>query len=310
MQEVPPTFTSLTGPAMTSALQKVSISLYDPDERWRASLHGGHSGEFCDHASGTLRELLDAAQAAGYRTFGVTEHAPRTEERFLYDEERAMGWATTELAGLFDAYALTLQVQAATRRPGLTVLRGMECEVVPADRYAAQMWELRERHGFEYWVGSVHHVNEIQIDGPVPAFEQGVRESGGLDALAVDYYRTVTRMVQALRPEVVGHLDLVCKHAPAFDFSASAEVRAAASDTLDVIAAHGSILDINTAGFRKGLGRPYVAPWLLELATERGIGFCFGDDSHRVSDVAAGLNEARAYLLANGVEQVTILARQ
>jgi histidinol-phosphatase (PHP family) len=309
MQGTLPNFPRETWSTMTSALLRVPISLHDPDERWRASLHGGHSGEFCDHAGGTLRELLDAAQACGYRTFGVTEHAPRTEERFLYDEERAMGWGTSELRNLFDAYALTLRVQAATRREGLTVLRGMECEVVPADRYAAQMWELRERHGFEYWVGSVHHVNEIQIDGPITAFEQGVRESGSLDALAVDYYRTVARMVEALRPEVVGHLDLVCKHAPRHDFSASAEVRAAATDTLDVIAAHGSILDINTAGFRKGLGRPYVAPWLLQLAQQRGIGVCFGDDSHRVSDVAAGLDEARAYLLANGIGQVMVLAR-
>src|SRR5438045_1413741 len=39
-------------------------------ENWRVSLHGGHSGEFCDHAEGTLREILTAAVAAGYHTFG------------------------------------------------------------------------------------------------------------------------------------------------------------------------------------------------------------------------------------------------
>ena len=25
-------------------------------EDWKISLHGGHSGEFCEHAEGTLRE--------------------------------------------------------------------------------------------------------------------------------------------------------------------------------------------------------------------------------------------------------------
>jgi len=58
---------------------------------WKASLHGGHSGEFCDHAGGTLREMVEAAVAFGYRTFGVSEHAPRYEPRFLYAEERALG---------------------------------------------------------------------------------------------------------------------------------------------------------------------------------------------------------------------------
>ncbi len=285
----------------------VVISLNDTEQRWRASLHGGHSGEFCDHADGTLRSILDAAQAAGYRTFGVTEHAPRFGDRFIYPEERAMGWGVAQLEALFDAYATTLNVQAATLRPGLRVLRGMECEVVPAADYAARMFELRERYRFDYWVGSVHHVDEEQIDGPVEYFEQGVRRAGGLDALAVAYYRTVAHMVEALQPEVVGHLDLVCKHAPAHRFEESADVVAAARDALDVIAGTGSILDINTAGYRKGLGRPYVAPWLLAEARERGIGVCFGDDSHRVTEVGAGLDEAREYLLANGIDSVTVL---
>lgn len=285
----------------------VVISLHDPDERWRASLHGGHSGEFCDHADGTLRSILDAAHRAGYRTFGVTEHAPRFGDAFVYPEERAMGWGVPELVALFDAYVTTLRVQAATARPGLTVLRGMECEVVPAADYGARMLELRERYGFDYWVGSVHHVDEEQIDGPVEQFEQGVRRAGGLDALAVAYYRTVTQMVSTLTPEVVGHLDLVCKHAPTHRFEDSAEVVAAAYDALDAIAGVGSILDINTAGYRKGLGRPYVAPWLLQAARERGIGVCFGDDSHRVTEVGAGLDDARAYLLQHGYESVTVL---
>jgi hypothetical protein len=41
-----------------------------------------------------------------------------------------------------------------------------------------------------------------------------------------------------------------------------------------------------------------------------GIGFCFGDDSHRVSDVGAGLPEARDYLLSCGVPTVTVLTKE
>ncbi len=28
---------------------------------WKVSLHGGHSGQFCDHAKGSLREIVEAA---------------------------------------------------------------------------------------------------------------------------------------------------------------------------------------------------------------------------------------------------------
>lgn len=101
---------------------------------WRASLHGGHSGEFCDHAEGTLASLLEAAVARGYDTFGVTEHAPRVEERFLYPEERAMGWTVEHLLELFDAYGSEVHRQADLFADRLTVLRAYECEVVPTAR--------------------------------------------------------------------------------------------------------------------------------------------------------------------------------
>ena len=51
---------------------------------YRVSLHGGHSGEFCNHAEGALRDTIEAAIAFGYHTFEVSEHARRDEARFLH----------------------------------------------------------------------------------------------------------------------------------------------------------------------------------------------------------------------------------
>ncbi len=87
-------------------------------------------------------------------------------------------------------------------------------------------------------------------------------------------------------------------------------VRRAAMATLEAVRAAGAILDLNTAGWRKGLGEPYPAPWLMRAAHAMGIGFCFGDDSHRPSEVGAGVERARSYLLENGVDSVTVLTRE
>ena len=68
---------------------------------WKVSLHGGHSGAYCDHATGSLTEVLDAAVAFGYSTFGVTEHAPRVHEKFLFEEEIRKCWEEyTEQVGM------------------------------------------------------------------------------------------------------------------------------------------------------------------------------------------------------------------
>lgn len=73
--------------------------------------------------------------------------------------------------------------------------------------------------------------------------------------------------------------------------------------------AYGCILDLNTAGWRKGLDTPYPAPWPVRRAREMQIPFCFGDDSHGPELVGAGMDEARDYLLSNGVTTVTVLRR-
>ena len=273
------------------------------------SLHGGHSGEFCEHATGRLREVLEAAIAAGYHTFGVSEHAPRSERRFLYDSEKEKGFTVGRLQRDFEAYAEAVHELSEQFAGMLVVLRGFEAEVVPAQGYREEMLGYNQRFGFDYMVGAVHYVDEISIDSERAEFERALEACGGLEALAVRYYETVAEMVAALKPDVVGHLDLIRKNAGP-DFSLDTpKIRHAADHALEAVREHASILDLNTAGYRKGLGSPYPAPWLVERASQMGIPFCFGDDSHGPSQVGAGMDEARQYLLENGVAAVTVMTR-
>ncbi|HUG80879.1 MAG TPA: histidinol-phosphatase [Bryobacterales bacterium] len=279
-------------------------------EDWKVSLHGGHSGEFCEHATSTLREVLEAAVAFGYRTFGVSEHAPRSQERFLYPAERAKGYTIERLNREFEAYAGAVDTLASEFKGRLIVLRGFETEVVPSDGYRDEMLAWRKRFEFDYMVGSVHYVDEISVDGERADFDAGVAQAGGLEPYAVRYYETVAAMVEALRPDVVGHLDLIRKNADPGAALDTPPIREAAQRALAVIKQHDCILDLNTAGYRKGLGSPYPAPWLVRLADEMRIGFCFGDDSHGPAQVGEGLDQAREYLLNNGVSEIRVLTRE
>lgn len=287
---------------------------------WMVSLHGGHSSDYCDHAFSTLPEMLAAAAAAGYHTFGVSEHAPRSEERFLYSEERARGWDMAKVCADFERYAAALPALVEEFADRLVVLRGFEAEIVPSECYRERMRGIRARTlpdgspAFDYFVGSVHYVGEIQIDGRPENYVKAVENAGGVEALAVRYYDLVAEMTEALKPDVVGHFDLVKRNAEAAGFGTlflqTANVRAAAMRALDAVQAHDAVLDLNTAGWRKGLGEPFPAPWLVEEARRREIGFCFGDDSHRATDVGAGVTDARNYLLRLGVNTVTVLTRE
>ncbi len=277
---------------------------------WKVSLHGGHSGEFCDHATGTLREVLDAAIAKGFKTYGVSEHVPRMGEQYLYENEIELGWTVEKIVADFERYGETIFQVAEEYADRLTVLRGFEIEVIPHNSYVELMTTYRQRFKFDFMVGSVHYLHDTSIDGPPKEFERAMESCGGLEALAIQYYERVAEMIRALKPEVVGHLDLVRKNGHLYGALDTPAIRDAAEAPLEAAREHGCILDLNTAGWRKGLDSPYPAPWLVKRATEVGVPFCFGDDSHGPDTVGAGVSEAREYLLQNGVKSVTVLERQ
>ncbi len=286
-------------------METLRVGSQHPD--WKVSLHGGHSSKYCDHATSTLEEMLEAACDAGMRTYGVTEHAPRVEPERLYDEEVAMGWNVDTLDRLFGEYAAEVDRLKRDYAGTMTVLKGFEAEVVPEGRYAGVMLGFRERHHFDYIVGSVHYVAGYIIDYLPGRYEKAVEICGSPEALAVRYFHDVARMVEALRPEVVGHLDLFRRRFVSDDAASTPPIRRAAMEALEVIRRHESIIDVNTAGLRLGFGYPYPAPWLVQAANKMGIAFCFGDDSHNTTQVGAGIIDAREYLMSHGVTHIETL---
>ena len=241
------------------------------------------------------------------RTYGVTEHAPRVEPERLYDEEVALGWDINTLDRLFGEYAAELDRLKLEYAGTMTVLKGFEAEVVPVGRYAKIMLDFRERYHFDYIVGSVHYVAGHIIDYLPGRYEKAVEICGGPEALVVRYYHDVARMVEALHPEVVGHLDLYRRRFSNDEAASTPRIRRAALEALDVIRERNAIIDVNTAGLRLGFGYPYPAPWLVEAARGMGISFCFGDDSHNTTQVGAGINDAREYLMSHGVTRIETL---
>lgn len=277
---------------------------------WRVSLHGGHSRGYCDHAHDPLRAILDAAVDAGYHTYGVTEHAPRPHEKYLYDTEREWGWTPEKLQRDFDTYCVDIAQLAEEYAHRITILRGFEIEAVPADNWIGTTTALRNRETIDYVVGSIHFLHETTIDGPPELFEQAMSAAGGLEALCIQYYSTVADMIRRLQPEVAGHLDVINKNGHRFGATDTPAIRAAAEEAVRAAVEKDVILDLNTAGYRKGLPTPYPAPWLLEMARDAGACFCFGDDAHSVGDVGAGVNDARKYLMDHGIDSVTYLTRK
>jgi histidinol-phosphatase (PHP family) len=192
----------------------------------------------------------------------------------------------------------------------IEVLRGAEIEVVPSGSYAIDVGLLREVYQLDYIVGSVHWVDEIAIDVDRCEFDRAVTKSGGLESFLVRYFELVGAMISSVKPEVVGHIDLprlYCDGASEWGFD---RVLSAISYALVAARDAGCILDLNVRAFAKGLSSPFPSAGIVRAASDLGVPFCFGDDSHSVADVGVGVEAGRSFLLANGVDSITTLGRE
>ena len=53
------------------------------------SLHGGHSGQFCNHAADMLEDIILQYIHLGFKKVGITEHVPPISDQFLYPDEKS-----------------------------------------------------------------------------------------------------------------------------------------------------------------------------------------------------------------------------
>ena len=120
--------------------------------------------------------------------------------------------------------------------------------------------DLLGQYQLAFLVGSVHHVHSIPIDYSAELFGIALRASGdSIEKLYGDYFDSQYAMLLALRPKIVGHFDLIRlkSKSPNESFKHHPIVWHKIERNLDYVVTYGGLLEINTAGWRKGLEEPF-----------------------------------------------------
>lgn len=219
--------------------------------------HHSHSGQFCGHAKDTLEEVIKAAIAKGFHTFALTEHIPRPHEDF-YPEE-ANKHTEESLAQLFEDFIVEAHRLRDIYSSDIYLPIGFESEYIRPSTLDI-VKSILDKHKFDFFMGSVHHTHTLPIDFDRTTYEQAREKAGGTDEkLFEDYFDDQYEMLKALHPPVVGHLDLIrllSDHRDA-DFKGMAGVWEKIQRNLEYIASYRGLLELNSAGLRKGLAEPY-----------------------------------------------------
>ena len=144
------------------------------------SFHGGHSGDYCDHAGGKLEDVIRQAIARGFTHYGLSEHMPRTRMEDLYPEELQRRRTPEQLERKFAMYIREARLLQHKYKQQLQILVGMETEMT--EDGLAQIERFRTRYSPDYLVGSVHHVRGIPYDYSRPQYERLKQLSGGTES--------------------------------------------------------------------------------------------------------------------------------
>jgi histidinol-phosphatase (PHP family) len=270
------------------------------------SYHSGHSGEFCRHAKGELAAVIERAIEAGFTHYGLSEHCPRYRDEDLFPDERDQGTLALESAfARYAEYAFELRERYADQ---IEILVGFETERLPPADWAERMRAIRRSAAFEYMVGSVHDVDGCFVDFKPELNRELAERLGGVEVLQIRYFEAVADLVATLKPEVVGHIDLVRKFdGPGARFAP--RVQASITHALEVVREHAGVLDVNCGAERRGLSPVYPLPEILAQACAMGIGVTLGDDGHGAHDVGVGLPLCMRAIADAGYREVHYLTR-
>src|ERR671917_2381441 len=170
----------------------------------------------------------EVAKSRGLRQMGITEH----------DRYR-------------DNIDLAAFQEAREKYQDVELRLGIEIDFVPGaeermDRDASAL-------PFDYVIGSVHRVDEEEVDR---ASDQSIYEKYETYDLYEAYYSNVRKAALSGRFEVLGHPDLI----KIFRRFPDRDITPILEETADAVAESGVVVDVNAAGLRKPVGEVYPSP--------------------------------------------------
>ena len=261
-----------------------------PTQPQFVSVHGGHSGQFCDHATDLLEEIIQRYIELNFSWVGITEHTPAISTQLLDPGQKQLGLTPKILFETFSTYMEECRHLQDKYKSEIHLFAAMEIETYSG--YEQFVPFLLERFQPDYIVGSVHFVDDISIDYSKKTYAKAVQQRGSIEKLYCRYFDQQYEMLQLFSPSVVGHFDLI----RIFDTDYKTrlqkpEILQRIKRNLELIQDLDLILDLNLRSLVKGADEPYISRSILELARDMGIAVVPGDDSHGIASVGGYMDQ-------------------
>jgi histidinol-phosphatase (PHP family) len=253
---------------------------------WDMHMHTHHSGD----SEASPLSMVQAARAKGLDGLCFTDHYdydyPDDPSLFLLD---------------FEAYHKEIEEIRAQYAPSFPIRWGIELglqpQVVEENRRVTQSWP------FDFVIGSSHVVHGF--DPYYPQYYEGRSE----DTAYREYFTSILENLQTNADfDVYGHIDYVVRYGPNqnrfYSYQKYADV---IDEILRTLIARGKGIELNTAGYKYGLGHPNPTEEILSRYRELGGEILtIGSDAHAPEQVAYAFDRVKGLLMQSGFRYYTV----
>ncbi|MBE0601406.1 MAG: hypothetical protein IH607_06425 [Firmicutes bacterium] len=185
---------------------------------------------------------------------------------------------------------------------------------VEQDALTSQAVKDQNRRDFDFIIGSAHYLSDAQdgkkeaVDGPRDMLTGFLNDvfSGDAVAMAKAYYALLGASVKADKPDIIGHFDVVRKHAAVIGLNtADKAYRRAALAALEEVFQGCRLMEVNTGSIARGYDTlPYPADFLLDAWREMGGELTLTSDCHNAADLDCAFAQTVPMLKEKGFKHL------
>lgn len=264
---------------------------------------------FSSDSDSPMESMIQGAIDKGLKTICFTEHMD-----FEYPGNKNLKDGPALFMVDVDAYEKKLFELREIYKHDIEVLYGIEFGLLP--HVGEQCQAIAEAHDFDFIVGSSHLVaapwypNDSRHGDP---YEAEFWKYRPVEEICEKYFQSIIDNIHAYQNfDTYAHLDYLIRYAPeknkGYSYTKYADIL---DEVLKTIINHNLALEVNTAGYKYGLGQPHPQSDILKRYKELGgEKITIGADAHKPEHIAYDFKKAETLLKDLGFKYYTVFKKR
>ncbi|WP_247006451.1 PHP domain-containing protein [Halorientalis litorea] len=229
-----------------------------------------------------LFQMVRAAAEAGLSGVGITDHCSVADDADLREQKHLLGF------NLDQTYERRREAIERLREDvSIDIYDGVEMDYHPDDEDAIASF--LDEAGFQYAIGSVHHLDGVNIHVE-PYFRQ--QSASEREATVARYFDRLVSLVESELFDVAAHVDLIERNPALRGHATETQYRRVA----EAFTRSRTVPELNAGRVLDEYGEFHPSPDFRDVLAEYGVSFTVGTDSHKPGEIGERVAHVEQYL--------------